>query len=201
MLISWTHLLDRLERIGDSHSRVEIQQLRGLARLADDETGFPPLRAEELGPDTPRRLLGLQRLVDNATERAVHDGYASIESLKITPLRRGYGRYLYLKGTGGAWFGIDFDRWARGSYPDTPIWLYFEQWGGKQNRELWPKTRSALTSSLGRIDPPECFEEDHAILVPVSLQTEVEYDELLEAVVKRLGDVAHLISLEGPDTA
>ena len=84
MMISWAHLLDRLEGAADSASRNEIQQLRGLAHRVDDESGFPPLRPEELAPEIPRRQLSLRRLVDDATERAVAQGYADIKGLYVT---------------------------------------------------------------------------------------------------------------------
>ena len=192
MLISWTRLLDRLEGAGDSHLRIEIQQLRGLADGVD-ASAFLPLRQEEFAPEIPRRLVGLRGLVDEATKEAVKEGFADISGLKVTPLPRGYGRYLYMKGA-GAWFGIGFDWWARGSYPDTPLWLCFEQWGGERNRDHWSMTRTAL-ESLMRKDPPECFVEGkfEQLLVPISLPTGVEYDMVLNVIVGRLQVIADLI--------
>ena len=197
MLISWAHLLNRLEGAGDSHSRVGTQQLRGLAERVDAETEFPPLQPEELAPEIPRRLLGIRRLVDDATARAVDKGYASIDGLKVASQVYGYGRYLSLKGA-GAWFGIGSDWWARGSYPDTPLWLHFWQWGDERYKAQWPKTCSAL-EPLGQKDPPECFGIDwspqgHALLVPITLPIGVEYDVVLDAVVRRLGEIAGLIN-------
>ena len=199
MLISWEYLLDRLEGVGDPYLRVEIQQLRGLVRRVDAESGFPPLRPEELSPEIPRRLLGLQRLINDATDRVVDAGYASIYKLRITPLARGYGRYLYLEDA-GVWFGIGFDWWARDLYPDTPLWLHFGKWGGEENEAQWPKTYSAL-EPLGQKDPPECFYENQDILVPIKLPQDVEYDRTLDDVVKRLQSVAGLIASEGTATA
>ncbi len=191
VLISWTQLLARLEAAADSASRDEIQQLRGLTHRVDDESGFPPLRPEELAPEIPRRLLSLRRLVDDATERAVAQGHANIKGLIVTPLARGYGRYLSLKGA-GAWFGIGQNWWARGAYPDTPLWLFFEQWRDERHKARWPETRRAL-EPLKRTDPPGCLEENQALLVPIALPTGVEYDDVLKAVANRLREVADLI--------
>ena len=58
MLISWAHLLDRLEGAGDSHSRVGTQQLRGLAERVDAETEFPPAPA---GGTRPRNSAPVAR--------------------------------------------------------------------------------------------------------------------------------------------
>ena len=188
MMVSWAHLLDCLEGAADSASRNEIQQLRGLAHRVDDESGFPPLRPEELAPEIPRRLRSLRRLVDDATERAVAQGYADISGQRVTPMPNGYGRYLLLRG-GGAWFGIDSDLWS--SYLETPLWLRFSDWG-ERNRTPWTKTRTALLR-LMREDPPECFENAGEMLVPIALRTGVEYDAVLDAVVERLREIADLI--------
>lgn len=42
-------------------------------------------------------------------------------------------------------------------------------------------------------DPPECFEEDGQMLVPIPLPTGVEYNAVLDAVVTRLQKIADLI--------
>lgn len=191
MLISWTQLLERLGSASDSTSRDEILQLRGLTERADDELGFPPLRPEELAPDTPRRMLSLRRLIDDSTTRAVEQGYADTKGLSVTPRPRGYGRYLSLGGA-GAWFGVGFDWWSRGTFPDTPLWLFFEQWSDERYGPRWPGTRGAL-EPLKRRDPPECLEENQALLVPIALPTGVEYDAVLDAVVERLREIADLI--------
>ena len=190
MLISWRRLLDRLEAAGDSQLRSEIQQLRGLADRYDADA-FLPLRQAEFAPEIPRRLLGLRHLVDDATIGAVNQGYADISGLKVTPMVHGYGRYLSLRG-GGAWFGIASDLWAKGSYPDTPLWLRFWKWGGRAHEAQWPSTLTAL-EHLMRKDPPSAFEHDGGIIVPIALPTGVEYDAVLEAVVTRLQEVAALI--------
>ena len=129
-------------------------------------------------------MLNLQRLVDAATDCAVAAGYANTEGLRVTPKATGYGRYLYLADA-EAWFGVDFDAWAWDSYPDTPLWLYFS---GPRS-----ETHGAL-EPLERKDPPDCFDEDGALYVPIELPVHAEYDAVLEAVVTRLQEVSDLIS-------
>ena len=189
MLVSWPYLLDVLARFGDSDMEVEIRQLRGLAKRID-ESEFPPLRPDELAPAIPRRLRGLRRLVDDAAKRLIHAGHADIEGLKVASLEQGYGRYIRVA---GAWFGIAADLWARGSYPDTPLWLYFQRWKGGTTIAL-ERTRKAL-DPLGHKDPRECFDDGNsdAVLVPIPLLVGVEYDAVLDAVVKKIQDVAELI--------
>ena len=82
LLTTWQVLLDRMAAhaaaASDSHAEKDIGQLQGLAAQQDDEA-FLPLRREELGPEFPRRMLGLRRLVDDATDRAITAGFASVK--------------------------------------------------------------------------------------------------------------------------
>ena len=68
MLISWPHLLDRLEASGDVGPNYDISQLRGLVTRIDQEGEFLPLRSDELAPEFARRIVSLWRLVDDATK-------------------------------------------------------------------------------------------------------------------------------------
>lgn len=189
MLISWPDLLDRLDNAVDSDMIDEIGQLRGFIKRID-ESEFPPIDPEELAPRFPRRLNGLRQLVNDATARSVEDGHADITGLNITPQYRGYGRYMRIAGT-VTWFGIDTNRWARGSYPDTPLWLFFEQWKSSNSVPLG-KTREALRPLMLK-DPRECIDETSGVLVPILLPTEVEYDAVLDAVTEKIRIVAELI--------
>ena len=194
MLTSWAHLLNSLEAAVDSHTRVDIQQLRGFTNRIDDESEFLPLRSGDFAPEVPRRLLGLRRLVDDATIRSVDAGFADTDGLVVTPQARGYGRYMRLAGA-GVWFGIGFDWWARGSYPDTPLWLYFEKWRSGTTMAL-DQIRRAL-EPLTQREPPQCVDEGRAILIPIELPTGVEYDDVVDVVVRRIQEVSSLIHVVG----
>lgn len=184
ILTSWAHLLERLELAGDELANFAIRQLRGLAKRVDDSS-FPPLRAEELAPDLARRLLGLPKLVNDATTRGRQAGFISTKGLKVVPRRTGYGRYVKVE-RAGAWFGLDYHRWARGSYPATPLWLSFEGWGKKHLAEV----REALKHWI-RSTPPRCFDEGNRVVVPIDLPTGAEYGTVLSSVVKQLASVAN----------
>ena len=190
MLISWPHLLDRLEGAWDVGPNYDILQLRGLVTRIDQEGEFLPLRSDELAPEFARRIVSLWRLVDDATERSQKAGYVSIDGLLATAQQRGYGRYMRIADT-GAWFGIGLDWWGRGRYPDTPLWLYFEQWKDAPANSLH-QTRESL-DPLTRMDPPQRIDEPNAILVPIVLPIGVEYDEVLDAVVHQIRTVSELI--------
>ena len=125
MLTSWAALLDlmatRANNASEIAAQTDIRQLRGLTARMDADA-FLPWRSEDLGPEFARRMLGLPQLVDDATNRLKKDGLVSVRGLKITPLRKGYGRYIHLGGV-VTWFGIHLPAWARHS--DTPLWLSF----------------------------------------------------------------------------
>ena len=57
----------RASTAGESHTECNIQQLRGLAQQVNEDA-FLPLRPEELGPEFPRRLKSLYRLVNDVIE-------------------------------------------------------------------------------------------------------------------------------------
>ena len=184
ILTSWAHLLERLELAGDEIANFAIRELKGLANRVD-ESSFPPLRAEELAPSLARRLLGLRRLVDDATTRGLKAGFVDTRGLKVTPKPTGYGRYLRMEGV-GAWFGLDFSRWALGSYPSTPLWLWLENWG--KGKGL-PFVRPAMRSRI-QADPPRCIDEGSRVVVPIGLPDRVEYETVLNCVVEQLESVA-----------
>ena len=185
MLTSWKNLLDRIAAQAaadaDSHTETDIRQLRGLA-VRQDAEAFLPLRPEELGPEFPRRLLGLRKLIDDATERGVRAGWADTKGLRVTPQEWGYGRYLRLGGE-QTWFGLDFDDWA--SNRETPLWLWFST-----NEE---RIRRILESPQ-QLNPCETFNWSDGFAVPIELPVSVEYEAVRDAVVARLRDIARLLS-------
>ena len=184
MLTSWRHLLEWLEAASDSHSRNGIQELRGFVDRIDQDA-FLPIRSVEFAPEIPRRMLNLVTLVKDTVTRAKS---ISTEGLRVTAQATGYGRYVYVA-EAGAWFGIDFARWARADYPDTPLWLRLEEWNGTVTI---PHLRQAL-DELFRSDPPGCFDEGERLCVPIMLPTAVEQPAVLNAVVAHIEDVANRI--------
>lgn len=176
VLTSWRNLLHRMaaqvSAAGESHTETDIRQLHGLAEQQDDEA-FLPLRREEFGPEFPRRLLNLRRLVDDATDRARSRKILGTEGLKVTPWADGYGRYVRIVDQ-TPWFGIHHGLWA-GTYP-TPLWLCF--WDG-------------APESVKRCDDIQVFNGRD---VPIDLPVGKEFDLILDAAVKRLERIGRLIT-------
>ncbi|MYH07854.1 MAG: hypothetical protein F4146_04775 [Rhodothermaceae bacterium] len=189
ILTSWTNLLDRMaaeiSAAGDTQTSADIVQLRGLA-AQEDATAFMPLRSEEIGPDIPRRLMGLNTLVDQVTRRLHVRGYVSLKGVKATPQKTGYIRYIKLAGTGAS-FGIDFSKWA--TLRDTPLWLILRGWKGcKPLEEVWNSL-----DSFRRLDPPALFKMGGQLVMPIELPLGLERDAVLDKVVGRLEGIARQI--------
>ena len=196
ILTSWTSLLDRMatevSAAGDSQTASDIAQLLGLAAHEDTTAAFMPLRAEELGPDLPRRLMGLMDLVDKATKRLVESGWASQKGLSKA-YRPTIGHYQYLELAGApAEFGIVYEKWA--TLCDTPLWLTLRDWKAKTSRPIKPLSEvKKKLESFRRCNPPELFEVGQRIAMPIELPLGLERDAVLDAIVNRLTEIAHQI--------
>ena len=97
MLTSWRALLgsmsSRASVEGDSSAERDILQLNALCEREDTEA-FLPIRSGEFGPEFPRRMLNLQRLIDDATARGRKEGFISTKGLRVTPQSHGYGTWI-----------------------------------------------------------------------------------------------------------
>ena len=177
LLTDWPSLLNRMAtsaaHAADSHTEADLRQLRGLCEREDGEA-FLPLRSEELGHEFPRRMLGLRRLVDDATSRGVREGFINTKRLQVTPRDWGYGRYVrivHARPQLEPWFGIHLYSWARARA--TPLWLRF----------------SGEHHALEAL--PELWAGKH---IPIDLPIGKEYEAVLDAVVARLKQIAAVIA-------
>ncbi len=179
MMTSWSNILDILREAavadGAAKTEFEIAQLRGLVDNMEMNTQtFLPLNSTEMEPDIPRRILALMRLVDDAVERAVAEGWVS-SPRGSTPSGGGYGKYVYLCGV-NVWFGIYLRQWAR--HGISPLWL-------------WPAGQDARSALRGKRSSPD---DNH---FPVELPFNVEYDAVLDAAVSQLEQFGRLLSPDG----
>ena len=194
LMTSWTALLDRMaSRATDTRDMLaenDIRQLRGLAERADQDA-LLPLRREQLGPEFPRLVLHLNRLVDDAFERGRKDGWIGTEGgLRATPQSWGYGRYMRIAGV-GVWFGVDFRRWSQ--FRETPLWVDISFWSSAKERRLQEEAQRKL-DEMPQKNPPDFVEEDHAICI--NLPVGVEYAAVLDDVVRQLKRIADLLAAD-----
>ena len=128
ILTSWEALLNSMAShasvAGDSSTETDIRQLLGLTERMDDDA-FLPIRAEELGPEFPRRVLGLPSIIEAAIKRGSAAGWIDTTGLSTGATARSWGRYVRLGRVdrADALFGFSFEFWA--NRRDTPLRVRF----------------------------------------------------------------------------
>ena len=175
MIVSWGGLLDSMEAratdYGESGVGTEIRQLRSLAKYADEGALKPIRRGEEFGADSEVRQRQYKRLIDAATERGIGQEWASRKGLRATPRGYGYGRYIRLGGT-IVWFGVNVDQFEKTG--NTPLWVD-DCYSSLQDKPREIRHRLGMQNSNW---------------APVNLKRDVEYPEMLDAVVDSLKSIA-----------
>lgn len=158
MLTSWRSLLKEMRSRagGDSSTEEDIRQLNGLCEQ-EDSAAFRPLRATEFGPEFPRRMLNFRRLVDDATDRLVSEGRAKTEGLGGGPRTTGYGRYVRIGRNSALKYAWLGVDYEQWAKKETPICLQFYD----------------HTDTIDRV-------------LSFPLRTGVEYEEVLDDLVKQL---------------
>ena len=182
MLISWARLLDSLTAAvpGDSGLASDIGQLRGLAKYQDEEA-FLPIHPQEFGLAFPRRMRGLSRLINDTVRRGRSQGWITTKGLRVTPQREGYGRYFCFPGAPGDLFlGVNLKRWV--TKEETPLWLRISS-QVPVNRDRLHREVPSLTDYIR----PGSF------TVPIHLPTGVEYQTVVDHVVRQIKAVAHTV--------
>ena len=186
MLVSWDLVLERLAAAAstDPQAASDIQQLRGFTDLQDLDA-FQPIQREELSPSLARRVLWINKLVDNVVERGVEDGWMSVDTWHPARFRTGSGRnFRFVEDSGASrsdsfYLGTAFDTWA--TMGDTPLWL-----------TTWAKTPATLqlrdtSHRLG------VFEDPGALHAPIYLMVGVEYHRVLDDVTGQLRRIREII--------
>ena len=193
LLTSWRHLLCSMKAKANEETSVmcDIQQLQGLCKRMDSEE-FLPLRPDELNSELPKRILDLNRLIDDAIERAEFVTAYQKSTWRDSPGENSgpsgniaAGRSIGIGGkTGGVSFVISFKHWIK--HPARPLWLL-----------LIYNSPQDVPPLLKKLKQPELiYENAQRMWIPIDLPTCVEYDEVLDAVVEQLRCVAALISSE-----
>ena len=182
MLVSWflllRHMADSVS--GDSQAVSDIQQLQGLAKVQDDEA-FQPIHIEELAPALPRRIRGINQLIDDVIRQGRRELDMTTSGLRKTPQREGYGRYFRFKGVVGDLFlGVNYRLWATGG--DTPLWL----WISANAPMNFDKLRD-------RVPWPEEYESGGPYDIPIHLKANVEYQAVLADAIRQLCEIKKTI--------
>ena len=188
MLVSWPLLLDCLAAAvpPDSLIASDIRQLRGLAQREDDEA-FQPIKTAEFSPSIPRRLQGLNRLIDDVVDsRGRPEGWMSVRGFRATAQRDGYGRYFKFRTDSGEvidctlFLCVNYRLWATSG--DTPLWLWIGSDVPISPVRLRDNTPSLVEhGSNGPYD------------VPIYLTAGMEYGRVLDDVVRQVKDIWEMV--------
>ena len=193
LLVSWSLLLGNLAAAVTSDSMVasDIQQLRGLAELQDDEA-FQPIKRAEFSPSVPRRLRWLNQLIDDAVvSRGSKEGWMSLDGFNAAPQKDGYGRYFGFRMDGKVPPGyvflcLQYGLWATGG--DTPLWLRIRPEVPISPVQL-RRSVPSLVEHAGGFWPYN---------VPIDLTPGVEYGRVLDDVVRQVKSIWKMVGL--PDS-
>ena len=183
MLTSWTLLLDGMATAvaDDTTVASDIQQLRGLAKHQDEEA-FLPIHLKEFGLALPRRIRGLNRLIDDVIDaHGVRQGWITVKGFRAAPQREGYGRYFAFTDVPGDLFlGINYKLWATSG--DTPLWLRITS-RVPLNRKRMLERMPSLSDHMS----PGSF------TVPIHLRAGVEYQAVVDDVVRLVKQFAGMV--------
>ena len=190
VLTSWRHLLEKLaDASGDPGTLNDIRQLQGLAEQQDSEA-FLPLRPEQLEPGFPRLMGHLNRLVDRVSSRILQPDQYDWAERKRMQKRWEDGPFQYMAVAGfNTWFGVNFPYWAK--YEETPLWFGFQESAWEHEDDIVRKL-----GSLCDEDHPRYKSEEG--IIPIHLKVGVEYDEVVDDVVRQLADIARLLQAPVP---
>ena len=130
-MVSWQTLLKRLSE-GTKDEVVTQENIRQIQGLVEgvDSAEILPFTEHEMSPQFASRIPDLASLVDAALDEGQSEGWASPLGARWSKGTSSYGPGWNLKIPGSpkgldAWFGIDFDLWARKESTDAPLWLHF----------------------------------------------------------------------------
>lgn len=195
MQTSWRHLLGQIESQLSSGDKAleDLRQLRGLTERMDI-AAFLPLQPGEISQDLPRRMLSLRRLVDAIIDRMEETGWIRLDNKRpsLDDTFSYYGRMMDFAGT-KAWFGANLEVWAE--WRNTPILI--ELYSSEQLPET--ETSNHLLNKIGQHFPGEGADDDWR--VPIFLPEGVEFNTVVDTVVKRLEFIGNLVDGSGPTYA
>ena len=125
-VLTWGAIIDSLRQVASSEAPVTLQdihQLDGFCKLMDDEA-FIPFSTEDFGPINAIREERHYQVVDAIFDRLIADKslHANAKSLRATPYRNGYVRYIRVLDFSLA---IHYDRrlWRSSRSEETPFWV------------------------------------------------------------------------------
>ena len=187
ILISWSLLLDRLYAAASVDSLVasDLRQLRGLAQSQGEEA-FQPIGIADFSPAIPRRIQLFNQLIDDVVDRGCNEDWISVDGLRATPQRGGYGRYFRFK--------VD-----NRSVPVVPsdlfLCVHYDSWANKGDTPLWLLMKDNIPINANR--PPSVIDyrqRGWRYGMPIRLLTGAERGRVLDDVIAQVKRIRELIN-------
>lgn len=132
-------------------------------------------------------------LVDRAVKICCERGSITIEGLKATAHRDGYGRcFRFADVVGESYFCVNFALWT--SSRDTPLWLLIRDSASTNRQKLRDRRPPPVDiQGLSFLSTVSDFNTG----VPIYLKAGVEHDEVVADVVKQIVEIAHMTEKAG----
>ena len=176
----------RLAAKGEERTRADLYQLKGLCERMDSEA-FLPVTSDEFAPSIPRRIDQYCVLIDDVVGELEREGIADTKKLKATGARKGYRRYMRIRGN-GCHLGLLWDLWATGR--ETPLWL--RVYGPDWSHDIAEVRRSL--APLSRETPPRLIvSPEGKVFVPLFLPLGKERQDVLSALVDQIRVVGAML--------
>lgn len=189
-LATWHSVLNlmeaRLVADGDSHTRADIAQLRGLVEKLDS-TAFLPVNSEELAPRHARRYTDFITLVREVVVALREFAWFSTEGLRETRQAASFGQYCAIRGFPAQ---IKFDPGLWGSIAETPMWLDITgphwAYSAELREQLYP-LESAVPQRM-------YFNGEKYLHIPLFIKTGEEKPSVVHHLIEQIREVAELLA-------
>jgi len=189
-VVGWMTLLSSLasamEGAKEYDNHADLRQLQALAQRMDIE-GFRPFKASDITGDTPRLILRLGSVVDDAVQRLLTAPHINKKGLKASAGQGWYGHYLWIHGY-GCQLVFTAHRWH--TLGISPVWMRISGSDWKYPPGLGAPLRSAVP------DEQWVFEQQgygSGYWVAIRLLEHRERDVVIGDIVDQVGRVAAVL--------
>jgi hypothetical protein len=125
-VLGWGAVLEALRAAaGDDEARMNVEQLAGLCRTADEGESRPLLREELTDPQAPARMIQYVNIVRGVVDKGCEGLFRAV-ARGTSFSWYAIGQKIQFAGDRGpvAWIGVDLLRWRK--YETGPLWLAFD---------------------------------------------------------------------------
>jgi hypothetical protein len=186
-IVGWGAVLAALRAgAGDEETRMNVEQLAGLCRTADEGEARPLLREELTDPQAPARMIQYVNVVRGVVDRGCEGVFRGV-SRGTSFYWYAIGQKIQFAGDKGpvAWLGVDLLRWKK--FETGPLWLTFD-WNFGQARLVRERVHAWVAEHKRVLHD---FEE--GIMLSLELLVGREQQAVVDDVIGQLRTIAGLL--------